>query len=153
MFRQTSTMPVSKLYDENDFYRAFEQDLRTARRRIIIESPFITKRRFYSVLPLLEQAMHRGITIVINTRSPDEHKSPMLEQAQECVGMLQQLGVMVLYTSGLHRKLAILDDTTWEGSLNILSQVDSCEIMRRTQSREYTEQLVQFTKMTGWYTR
>lgn len=153
MFRRTSTMPATQLYDQNNFYRAFEKDLRTARRRIIIESPFITKCRFYYILPLLEQAMHRGIAVVINTRWPDEHKSPMSEQAQECIGMLQQLGAKVLYTSGLHRKLAILDDTTWEGSLNILSQADSCEIMRRTQSLEYSEQLVRFTRMTRWYTR
>lgn len=153
MFKRTSATPASQLYDQNDFYRAFEQDLRTARRRIIIESPFITKRRFYSISPLLEQAMHHGIAVVINTRSPDEHESPMFEQAQECVSILQLLGAKVLYTSGLHRKLAILDDATWEGSLNILSHADSCEIMRRTQSLEYSEQLVRFTKMTEWYTR
>ncbi len=153
MFRRTSVMSASKLYDQNDFYRAFEQDVRAARHRIIIESPFISKRRFYSILPLLEQAIHRGITVVINTRSPDEHESPMFEQAQECVSILQLLGAKVLYTSGLHRKLAILDDATWEGSLNILSHTDSCEIMRRTQSPEYSEQLVRFIKMTEWYTR
>jgi hypothetical protein len=39
--------------------------------------------------------------------------------------MLQKLGVQVLYTSGHHRKLAIIDrEILYEGSLNIPSQND-----------------------------
>lgn len=151
MFKRITRVAKSRLHDQESFYRAFERDLRTARHRIIIESPFITKRRSCAVLPLVKQVVRRGVVVVVNTRDPNEHELVMREHALECIDALQLLGVTVLYASGLHRKLAILDNTSWEGSLNILSQADSCEMMRRTQSTEYTKQLIQFTKMARWY--
>jgi len=51
------------------------------------------------------------------------------------IGDMQKLGVIVLYTVGHHRKLAVLDrKIVYEGSLNILSFNDSCEIMRKITS-------------------
>lgn len=41
MFRLTS----SSLYDQSTFYDRFYKDLRSAKRRVVIESPFITQRR------------------------------------------------------------------------------------------------------------
>lgn len=151
MFRWNISTLISQLYDQTDFYRAFELDLRSAQRRIVIESPFITERRLYSILPLIERAVRRSVVVTINTRNPDEHEPLMRNQALNCISTLQDLGASVIYTGALHRKIAILDDIVWEGSLNILSQSDSCEIMRRTESAEYVRQLVHFTKMTKWY--
>jgi hypothetical protein len=55
------------------------------------------------------------------------------------------MGVLVLYTGGHHRKLAVLDKhILWEGSLNILSNNGTCEVMRRIESRELAEQMVRF---------
>lgn len=151
MFKRNILAPTSRLYDQANFYRAFEQDLRLVRRRIIIESPFITERRFYILMPLIERATYRGVVVTINTRNPDEHDLVMRNQALSCINELQEIGVTVIYTGALHRKIAILDDIVWEGSLNILSQSDSCEIMRRTESSEYVRQLIRFTKMAKWY--
>ena len=151
MFRRNVSTPTSQLYDQSDFYRAFERDVLSARHRIIVESPFIAERRFCSILPLFECAIRRGVVVIINTRNPDEHDLIMRNQALNCIGELQGLGVIVIYTGALHRKIAILDDIVWEGSLNILSQSDSCEIMRRTRSPEYAHHLIHFTKMAKWY--
>ena len=55
----------------------------------------------------------------------------MAIQAELAIHTLQELDVTVLMTVGHHRKIAIVDDILYEGSLNILSQNDSCELMRR----------------------
>jgi hypothetical protein len=61
---------------------------------------------------------------------------------------MQELGVIVLYTVKLHRKLAVIDgEILWEGSLNILSQNDSCEIMRHIESEELVHQMIEFVKL------
>lgn len=58
---------------------------------------------------------------------------------------MQDLGITALYTVGHHRKLAIIDrELFYEGSLNILSYGDSCEIMRRAVSSAETEMLIKF---------
>jgi hypothetical protein len=138
----------SKLYDQNTFYNAFIYDLRNCTKELIIESPFITAKRMSELLPIFRKLAKRGVKIVINTRDPLEHEGKYQIQAQDVVENLQKLGATVLFTGGHHRKLAIIDRlTTWEGSLNILSHNDSCEIMRRTQSVALAKQLMQFIKI------
>lgn len=143
-------MNNSKLFDNNSFYKAFERDLRRARHSVIIESPFITSRRMEHLLPILIKLCRKGIKVVVNTRNPEEHNVEYMIQAEDAVAAMQEIGIKVLYTVKHHRKLAIIDDEIlWEGSLNILSQGDSCEVMRRTVSSSLAWQMICFTKLNN----
>ncbi len=142
---------ASRLYDNKDFYKTFEKDLKHAQRSVLIESPFITAKRMDELLPLLRRLRQRGISVTVNTRHPEEHDAEYEYQAALAVYEMQALGITVLYTVKLHRKLAIIDDETlWEGSLNILSQNDSCEIMRRTVSQQLAHEMVRFIGVGRW---
>ena len=135
----------SKLYDQDTFYTAFERDIKRCKRELIIESPFITTRRINALLSLFARLCKRGVNIVINTRNPAEHDGDYYYQALGAVTTMQNLGITVLYTVGHHRKLTIIDrELFYEGSLNILSYSDSCEIMRRVVSSTETEMLIKF---------
>ncbi len=139
---------TKSLYDETSFYPAFTRDLRLATREIYIESPFITSNRVASLLPIFVKMCSRNIRVTINTRPPEEHDDQYRAIAQDSVAALQGMSVQVLYTGGLHRKLAVVDrKILWEGSLNILSQHDSCELMRRTGSEELCKEVLSFIKM------
>lgn len=142
---------TSKLYDQTTFYEAFVRDLRHAKSRVVIESPFITEKRMTALLPVLRRLRARNIQVVVNTKPFAEHKVGYQEQAIRAVGAMQELGIKVLMTDGHHRKVAIIDnDTLWEGSLNILSQNDSCELMRRMQSEELVREILRFTGLKKW---
>lgn len=144
-------MNNSALFDNNTFYKAFERDLRHARQSVVIESPFITRRRMEHLLPLLTKLRRKGIRIVVNTRNPEEHNEEYAIQAEGAVAAMQYMGVKVLYTVKHHRKIAIIDEEVlWEGSLNILSQGDSCEIMRRTYSVESANEMTRFVGANRW---
>jgi len=97
------------------------------------------------------------VRIVINTKHPEEQEASYIGQAEDCIAILQKLGIQVLYTGGHHRKLAIIDrEVLYEGSLNILSQNDSCEIMRRICSEKIADQMIEFIgidKFISWYSR
>lgn len=135
----------SKLYDQTTFYTAFERDLRRCKRELVIESPFITTRRMNALLPILANLRKRNVTIIVNTRNPNEHDGDYSHQAQDAIEAMQDLGIAVLYTVGHHRKLAIFDrEVFYEGSLNILSFSDSCEIMRRVASSAEAKLLINF---------
>lgn len=148
LFRErTSTdgLASSMLYDQSTFYAKLIKDLRRAQSEIIIESPFITQSRVRQLMSAILAARRKGVRIVINTRPPHEHNQEYGRQAEQVVDDLQALGVVVLYTGGHHRKLAVMDRTIlWEGSLNILSQGASCEIMRRIVSPELARQMIAF---------
>jgi Rad3-related DNA helicase len=136
----------SKLYDQNGFYKAFINDLNKADSRVIIESPFLTKKRVTSLFPTLKKLTKNNVKVIVNTKPLDEQSLELHNQAYWSIAKLQSIGVLVLFTTGHHRKLAIIDDEIlWEGSLNILSQNDSCEVMRRMQSRELVKQMLWFT--------
>ena len=140
----------SSLFHQDTFYRSFTKDLINAKRIVIIESPFITKKRINVLLPIFKKLRAKDIHIVINTKPFDEHESIYREQAVWAVGVMQELGIEVLMTVGHHRKIAIIDDVLWEGSLNILSQNDSCELMRRIKSKELVEEMLRFTGLKKW---
>ena len=141
----------SRIYNQNTFYDAFLKDLRHAKSLVIIESPFITKKRMQQLFPILKKLRTKKIRVIVNTKPYNEHEPMYQEQAIWAVGIMQDLGIDVLFTSGHHRKIAIIDsDILWEGSLNILSQNDSCEIMRRMQSKELVKEMLRFTSLKKW---
>ena len=139
----------SQLHDEHTFYQAFIDDLRTCRQEVIIESPFITSARIEQFLPIFEKLLSRGVKIYIMTRDPKEHSEGMEYQSKAAISHFERIGVQVFICTGNHhRKLAILDRRVlWEGSLNILSQTHSHEIMRRIESRVLSVQMFDFLKL------
>lgn len=150
MFRRPRQLePMqSSLFDQTTFYTAFSQDLRNCTQSLVIESPFIRLHRVNMLLPTLSKLRKRGIQIIVNTRDPIEHEDEYQMQARAAIKKLHAIGVDVLYTVRHHRKLAIIDrGIVWEGSLNILSHHDSCEIMRRITSAAEAETLINFINL------
>jgi hypothetical protein len=91
------------------------------------------------------------VRVIVNTKPFEEHDQVLYGQAVEATAILQGIGVTVLMTVGHHRKVAIIDDDVlWEGSLNILSQNDSCEFMRRMRSPLVVEEMMRFTGAYKW---
>lgn len=135
----------SRLFNNETFDRTFFKDMRSSRSSLLIESPFIRINRVLDIMPIFEQLHRKGVRVVVNTRPPHEHDDEYEIQAMEAVELLQSVGVEVLFTVRHHRKIAIIDrEVFWEGSLNILSYYDSCEIMRRTVSATEAEFLIKF---------
>lgn len=100
---------TSRLYDQDSFYQVFNKDLYRCQNELLIESPFLTIRRINTLRPILQHLRRRNITITINTKPIDEHDPYFAFQALESIGLLQELGITVLFTGGHHRKLAIID--------------------------------------------
>lgn len=139
------TSASSRLFDNETFDRAFLKDIYSCRSTLLIESPFIRLNRVLDLMPIFERLRRKGVKVVINTRPPEEHDDAYEQQATEAISLLQSMDVEVLFTVKHHRKLAIIDrEIFWEGSLNILSYYDSCEIMRRTVSAAEAESLIRF---------
>jgi phosphatidylserine/phosphatidylglycerophosphate/cardiolipin synthase-like enzyme len=139
------TSASSRLFDNDTFDRAFLKDIYSCRDTLLIESPFIRLNRVLDLIPVFEKLQRKGVKVVINTRPPEEHDYEYEQQANEAIALLQSVNVEVLFTVKHHRKIAIIDrETFWEGSLNILSYYDSCEIMRRTVSANEAESLIRF---------
>lgn len=157
MFRLRKTPPqdilASRLFDDRTFYSAFVKDLQYAQKEVIIESPYMTMNRLRLLSPILKKAVRRGVKVRVHTRNPKHHDELLRIQSRLVVPSLKDMGVRVFfYNNYLHRKTAIIDSRiAWEGSLNILSQSNSCEFMRRIESEKLTKELIKFLDLRSLY--
>jgi superfamily I DNA and/or RNA helicase len=139
----------SKLFDESDFYPSLMRDLLTAEKEVVIDSPFIGVERMRFMMPIFQYLREKNIRVFVLTRKPSEHNDSMKQEAEKVVAELENIGVVVLMFRGqIHRKIAVIDRRiVWEGSLNILSQRDSKESMRRFDGKETANQVMSFLKL------
>ncbi len=146
--KHSPELVTSKLYDEQTFYKQFMKDLKASKREVIVESPFISSTRMYSLAPLFRALVSRKVKCYVITRDPDDHDITMKQQAEKEIRKFQTIGVQVILTNEYsHRKLAIIDrKILWEGSLNILSQTCIQEIMRRIESKEQAQKCFDFVR-------
>lgn len=137
------------LFDEQSFYPQFIKDLVAANYEVVIESPFITSSRMIQLWPVFRQLLDRNIQIHVFTRDSADHQGSMTDQAEEVIQQFEELGIQTFICKGnFHRKLALIDRIIlWEGSLNILSQTKSREIMHRFDDKNNAENMFRFLKL------
>jgi hypothetical protein len=140
---------TSTLYDDRTFYRAFLRDLERCQKEVIIESPFITTERMKMLWPTLRKLQDKGVKIFVMTRDPKEHTKEYAAQSEHEIREMEVVGIKpLLCTGNHHRKLAILDRSIlWEGSLNILSQIYSVEIMHRFEGGSFAQDMFEFLRL------
>lgn len=144
------SLSASQLYDEKTFYQTFLSDLEGCQKEVVIESPYVTLERMKTFDRIFEKLIKKGVKVYIITRDPKEHYDSLEIQSETAVSYFEMRGVEVLMCLGNHhRKLAILDrKILWEGSLNILSQTYSREIMRRIVDKNLTMEMFNFLKLS-----
>ncbi|MEW2622636.1 AAA domain-containing protein [Streptomyces sp. NPDC048106] len=117
---------VTDVHDEISFYETFADRLAEARTSLWIWSPW-TAKRLLSLLPVLEDAVRRGVRVTIFVRDPydsgQKKQSHLVKQLRTVVSTVVPVNVM-------HQKIVVIDEhTVLLGSLNSLSQSRSREVM------------------------
>lgn len=82
-------LATSILYNEVTFYNQFIKDLLKAKEEVIIESPYITKKRLDMLKPAFEELVRKRVRVFIITRSPEEHDGAMIEQSEAGYAILR----------------------------------------------------------------
>lgn len=139
----------SILYDEKTFYQALFKDLKSAKHEVIIESPFISATRIEDFYPIFKRILDGGTKVLVITRDPIDLDTNTRDVATNEIMRMASMGIDVRLVKGNHhRKLAIIDKRiVYEGSLNILSQSNSIEIMRRYNDTKIAKDLLKFINL------
>lgn len=134
------------LYNEKTFYKAFVKDMLNAEKEVIIYCPFISKYRQEYFSNTLKKLRRKNIPVFIFTRPLDEHEYLMRSEISCALKDYEEMGVDIFYLSGsIHEKVAIIDrNILWEGSLNILSQRSSREMMRRIEDEKESQEIMNY---------
>lgn len=142
-------MEKSAIYDQTDFYPRFIKDLLSATKEVVICSPYITEERMKTFYPIFHHLLGKKVNVFVLTRKTEEHTENMKLFADTALKKMNEMGITILPFKGFeHRKLAVVDrELVWEGSLNILSQRESGEFMRRIEGAETSKQMMQFLRL------
>jgi hypothetical protein len=137
------------LFNEKTFYKAFTEDLLESKKEVVIYSPFITKYRSEYFRKTLEKLKRRNIAVFIFTRPIEEVDYLMRSEVKCALKDYEELGACIFYLPGsIHVKSAIIDRSIlWEGSLNILSQRQSKEMMKRIQDEDMAMQVMRYLEI------
>lgn len=133
---------VSDIEDESTFYAMFAQRLAEARDVIWIWAAWAAT-RLDTVLPLLLDAVRRGVRVIVFARGPGDpfQRRP---DAQARLDSLRTAGVTVVLVHELHQKIIVIDaETVLIGSLNVLSQKQTREVMLAMHGRHFARKLLE----------
>jgi hypothetical protein len=131
-----------------DFFRLLATDLISAKKRIIIYSPFITQDRVAFLMTQLQAAATRGISIILITKTLSERSRTEISQIRKIETQLSEIGIAVMHKMHMHEKLVFIDDDiTWSGSLNPLSFSNTQEVMERRKSKAVLDDYIQILRL------
>jgi len=139
-------MQQGNLFNEKTFYPAFVKDMLAAKKEVVIHSPFISKFRSEFFRRTFTELRKKNIPVFIFTRALEEHEYFARAEITCALKDYEESGTQITYLSGyVHEKLAIIDrEILWEGSLNILSQRESKEMMRRISDETSAKETISY---------
>ena len=131
------------IYDGKSFYPVFSEDIRKAKREILIVSPFMRKSRVTQILRLLSEAILNRAKVVVVTRPAEDFSEKDQKSVIENIQRLESYGIEVRQRAGFHQKFTVIDgQTVWYGSVNFLSFGTAEESIMRFTSHHIAAQLM-----------
>ncbi|MGM0453752.1 MAG: phospholipase D-like domain-containing protein, partial [Thermodesulfobacteriota bacterium] len=131
------------IFDKDSFLPVFSHDITSAKKEILIVTPFVRKQRTARMLEHLKTALENNIRIVIVTRPAADFKPDDRQSLDKALTLLENSGVRIVFQSGIHQKFAIIDQkVVWYGSINLLSYGQAQESIMRLESGNIANELV-----------
>ncbi|MDD2903903.1 MAG: DEAD/DEAH box helicase family protein [Syntrophales bacterium] len=138
-----ATAPADIIFDNTNFFPVYHHDLMNAAREVVIVSPFVTRRRAMQMLPHLEAALAKGVSVVVVTRPASAYRDKDQPALGETLTSLQAKGVRLLFKANIHQKFAVIDrKIVWYGSINLLSFGSAQESIMRLNSPNIAQELL-----------
>jgi AAA domain/PLD-like domain len=132
---------ITDIHDERSFYEQFAVLISQAQSSIWLWSAWVAS-RVRTVLPLLRDAVDRGVRVTVFVRDP----SDALQQKRhfaEALASLRAVVPNVVEVHTTHEKIVVIDDhTVMLGSLNALSQQRSREVMITMTGQHWARRLL-----------
>ncbi len=135
--------PLDIIFDKDNFLPVFNQDINTAKKEILIVSPFVRKMRTLQMTKHLKVAFEKKVHVLIVTRPKEDFKPKDHLTIQRTLDLLTDCGASVVFKSNIHQKFAVMDQkVVWYGSINLLSYGSAQESIIRMESSNIANELV-----------
>lgn len=132
---------ITDIHDEHTFYEQFASQISQAQKSIWVWSAWVAS-RVRTLLPVLQDAVQRGVRVTVFVR---DHSDPLQRKPQLAAALAELRAVVpqVVEVNVAHQKVVVIDDyIVLLGSLNVLSQRWSREVMISMRGRHWADKLL-----------
>ncbi|ODA41613.1 phospholipase D-like domain-containing protein [Desulfosporosinus sp. BG] len=133
---------VNSIFDKDNFFSVYSNDVMNAAREILIVSPFITRKRTLQMMKYLTVALENKVRVIVVTRPGEDFKEKDRSRIQETVDIMKNAGISIIFKSQIHQKYAVIDQRLVRyGSINLLSFGNAEESIMRLDSLNIASEL------------
>lgn len=131
------------IFNRDNFLPVFSNDVISAKKEILIVSPFVRRRRTLQMIQYLMAALENKASVIIITRPIDDFKEKDRTALRGTLNQLKSNGINIVFKSNIHQKFAIMDQKiVWYGSINLLSFGGAQESIMRIESSNIANELI-----------
>ena len=128
------------IFDQLTFVAPYNTDLLSAKKEILITSPFLTKKR---ILEALDKWGNVDASITVATRPVTDYPEKDRPRVESCIQLLSNNGISVSTQVGLHQKSTVIDQRiVWYGGIDFLGYGGSEESVMRLENTDIANELI-----------
>ncbi len=140
---ETMDASLDIIFNKDNFFPVFSQDIVAAKKEILIVSPFVRKRRTHQMIQHLKIPTGKDIRVIVVTRPKEDFMAKDHGTLQRTLNLLTSNGVKIVFKSNIHQKFAVMDQKiVWYGSINLLSYGSAQESIMRIESSNIANELM-----------
>jgi hypothetical protein len=127
---------------EAEFRQKLIDDLRSAKKSVVIMSKFLSVEQAAKIMPELIKLAAQRMNILIYTAPPEEHTELMKLEALSVITTAHRAHITVILRTAIDNSGVIIDDyIAWEGDCYVLGPPQPQSTMRRTTGGQNARQL------------
>jgi superfamily II DNA or RNA helicase len=136
----------NSIFDYAGYWHIFEKDILSAKRSIVISSPYLSSRKVDWLADQSGTIQKRGVTLTIFSLCTEDYPEDGREHHAELLEQLSDAGFIVNVQNKCHERYAVIDQSlVWYGSLNLLSRGREEDSLMRIDCPEIAAELLELT--------
>ena len=137
---------LNAVYDMDNYFDVYKNDLLSAKKEIIISSPVISSNKINELINLISDKQLEGIKIIIVTWKADEYRFGESAYWMKLHDQMRNVGFTTNLVENYCERYCIIDrEIVWYGSLNFLGKEDAEDNLMRVCSENIAAELLELT--------
>lgn len=139
---KTETMESERIFDQDEYWLHFVEDIQSAQKQIVIVSPYLHMGQAKRVLSILPEKAN----VTVFTNDEQSYKAETWGKVQKVISYLEEHNIRVACKPQVYQRYAVIDwQTVWYGGINFLGFEKTANGTMRLCSTELAKELLALT--------
>lgn len=135
---------INSIYNSKNFLTIYNNDVLSAKKELVISSPFISKISLTRLLDNFKALLNTGVKVKIITKSEEDFNGASRENMKAIYETLTKIGIDLVFKTNLYKKFAVIDNkVVWYGGVNLLSYSNSEDSIMRLDNVEIANEILE----------